>query len=50
VPATDPQIAKVYSGQCTKLEWPYAQNIPKVDGIEGECGFYEGEGPAVLNK
>lgn len=50
VPATDPQIAKVYSGQCTKLEWPYAQNIPKVDGIEGECGYYEGEGPATLNK
>jgi len=48
VPATDPQIVKVYSGQCTKLEWPYNINIPKVDGIEGECGFYEGSGPAVL--
>ena len=48
VPATDPQIVKVYSGQCTKLEFPYNINIPKVDGIEGECGFYEGSGPAVL--
>jgi hypothetical protein len=50
VPATDPNIVKVYSGQCTKLEWPYNINIPKVDGIEGECGYYEGEGPATLNK
>jgi hypothetical protein len=48
VVATDPQIAKVYSGQCTKLEYPYNINIPKVDGIEGECGFYEGAGPAIL--
>ena len=48
VVATDPQIAKVYSGQCTKLEYPYNINIPKVDGIEGECGFYEGSGPAIL--
>jgi hypothetical protein len=48
VPSTDPNIAKVYSGQCTKLEWPYAINIPKVEGIEGECGFYEGDGPAIL--
>jgi len=49
VPATDPQISKVYMGQCTKLEWPYAQNIPKeAGGIEGECGFYEGSGPATL--
>ena len=48
VSATDPQIAKVYSGQCTKLEWPYNINIPKVDGIEGECGYYEGAGPAIL--
>ena len=47
-PATDPQIVKVYSGQCTKLEWPYNINIPKVDGIEGECGYYEGSGPAIL--
>lgn len=52
VPATDPQIAKVYKGQCTKLEWPYNINIPKdeLDGIEGECGYYEGPGPATLNK
>jgi hypothetical protein len=48
VVATDPNISKVYSGQCTKLEFPYNINIPKVDGIEGECGFYEGSGPAVL--
>jgi len=48
VVATDPNIVKVYSGQCTKLEWPYNINIPKVDGIEGECGFYEGAGPAIL--
>lgn len=50
VPATDPIISKVYSGQCHKLEWPYAINIPKVDGIEGECGYYEGPGPATLSK
>lgn len=49
VPATDPNIVKVYVGQCHKLEWPYAINIPKGDGgIEGECGYYEGPGPAVL--
>jgi len=24
-----------------KIEWPYAVNIPKEDGIEGECGFFE---------
>ena len=40
--AKDPEISKVYMGQCLKLEWPYNINIPKVDGIEGECGFYEG--------
>jgi hypothetical protein len=52
VPATDPNIAKVYKGQCTKLEWPYNINIPKdeLHGIEGECGYYEGPGPATLNK
>jgi hypothetical protein len=50
VPATDPVIAKAYMGQCTKLEWPYAINIPKENGIEGECGYYEGPGPATLNK
>ena len=50
VPATDPIISKVYVGQCHKLEWPYAINIPKVDGIEGECGYYEGSGPATLSK
>ncbi len=48
VKASDPNIAKAYMGQCHKLEWPYAINIPVVDGIEGECGFYEGSGPAVL--
>lgn len=48
VKATDPQIARAYMGQCTKLEWPYTINIPKEDGIEGECGYYEGPGPAVL--
>jgi hypothetical protein len=46
--ALDPEISKVYSGACTKLEWPYNINIPKVDGIEGECGFYEGPGPAIM--
>jgi hypothetical protein len=35
-------------GQCHKLEWPYAMNIPKDNGIEGECGYYEGPGPATL--
>jgi hypothetical protein len=35
-------------GQCHKLEWPYAINIPSEDGIEGECGYYEGSGPATL--
>jgi hypothetical protein len=47
--ALDPEISKVYKGQCRKLEWPYAVNIPKdeLDGIEGECGYYEGPGPAV---
>ncbi|MGE5188847.1 MAG: hypothetical protein ACM3NF_02195 [Gemmatimonadota bacterium] len=44
--ATDPQIAQAYMGQCLKIEWPYAINIPKEHGIEGECGFYEGPGPA----
>jgi hypothetical protein len=48
VPATDPQITKVYAGQCTKLEYPYAVNIPRENGIEGECGFYEGAGPAMV--
>lgn len=46
--ALDPEISKAYMGQCMKLEWPYAINIPKVDGIEGECGYYEGPGPAVM--
>lgn len=46
--AKDPEISKAYMGQCLKLEWPYNINIPKVDGIEGECGFYEGPGPAVM--
>jgi hypothetical protein len=44
----DPVISKAYMGQCVKLEWPYAINIPKENGIEGECGFYEGPGPAVM--
>ena len=44
--ATDPQIARAYMGQCLKLEWPYAINIPNQHGIEGECGYYEGPGPA----
>ncbi|MBI5419460.1 MAG: hypothetical protein HZA60_05170 [Deltaproteobacteria bacterium] len=48
--ATDPQTSKAYMGQCMKLEWPYNMNIPKVDGIEGECGYYEGSGPATLQK
>ncbi len=50
--ATDPQIAKAYMGQCNKLEWPYVINIPKyeLDGIQGECGYYEGAGPATLQK
>jgi hypothetical protein len=39
--ALDPEISKVYSGACTKLEWPYNINIPKDDGIEGECGYFE---------
>lgn len=46
VKATDPIIAQAYMGQCTKLEWPYAINIPKSEGIHGECGYYEGSGPA----
>jgi hypothetical protein len=46
--AKDPEISKAYMGQCLKLEWPYNINIPLEDGIEGECGFYEGSGPAVL--
>ena len=41
VKALDPETSKVYIGQCAKLEWPYNINIPKVDGIEGECGFFE---------
>jgi hypothetical protein len=48
VKATDPSIARAYIGNCQKLDYPYAINIPKDDGIEGECGFYEGQGPAVL--
>lgn len=48
VPATDPQIVKAYAGQCVKIEWPYTVNIPRVDGIEGECGFYEGSEPAMV--
>lgn len=39
-PALDPQISAAYIGQCMKLEYPFAVNIPK-DGIEGECGYYE---------
>ena len=46
--ATDPNLARAYMGQCHKLEWPYAINIPKDNGIEGECGYYEGSGPATL--
>jgi hypothetical protein len=46
VKATDPNIALAYMGQCNKLEWPYAINIPKTEGIHGECGYYEGPGPA----
>ncbi|MGZ8428205.1 MAG: hypothetical protein ACXWWV_07265 [Candidatus Deferrimicrobiaceae bacterium] len=45
--ALDPEISKAYMGACMKLEWPYNINIPKDDGIEGECGFYEGPGPAT---
>ena len=48
VPATDPNIVKAYAGQCHKLEWPYAINIPRENGIEGECGYYEGAGPAMV--
>ena len=48
VPATDPQIVKAYAGQCVKIEWPYTVNIPRVDGIEGECGYYEGTEPAMV--
>jgi hypothetical protein len=35
--ALDPVTSKVYMGQCVKLEWPYAINIPhyELDGIEG---------------
>jgi hypothetical protein len=39
--ALDPEISKVYMGACLKLEWPYNINIPKDDGIEGECGYFE---------
>jgi hypothetical protein len=48
VSATDPQIAKAYAGQCVKLEWPYTVNIPRENGIEGECGHYDGKGPAMV--
>ncbi len=48
VPATDPQIARAYAGQCVKIEWPYTVNIPRENGIEGECGFYEGSAPAMV--
>jgi hypothetical protein len=50
--ALDPITSKVYMGQCLKLEWPYAINLPhyELDGIEGECGYYEGGGPATLQK
>jgi len=50
VAATDPYIVKAYAGQCTKLEWPYAVNIPRQDGIEGECGYFEGSEPAMVAK
>lgn len=48
--ALDPEISKVYMGQCMKLEWPYAINLPKyeLEGIEGECGYYEGSEPPTL--
>jgi hypothetical protein len=48
VPATDPYIVRAYAGQCIKLEWPYAVNIPRENGIEGECGYYEGTEPAMV--
>jgi len=36
-------------GQCHKLEWPYAINIPKDNGIEGSA-LLRGARPATLNK
>lgn len=39
--ATDPNIALAYMGACYKIEYPYAINIPKEDGIEGECDYFE---------
>ena len=39
--ATDPNISLVYMGACKKIEYPYEINIPKVDGIEGECDYFE---------
>jgi len=43
-PATDPFIKEAYMGACTKIEAPYWVNIPKEDGIEGECDYFEKKG------
>jgi len=43
-PALDPNVSLAFMGQCMKLEYPYAINIPKDDGIEGECGYFEKNG------
>jgi hypothetical protein len=47
---TDPQVVKAYAGQCTKIEWPYVVNIPRVNGIEGVCEYYEGSAPAMVEQ
>jgi len=39
-PALDPIIRKAYLGQCTKIEWPYAINIP-LTGVPTECDYFE---------
>ena len=45
VPATDPQIVKVYSGQCMKLEWPYAKTSRRSTGSKGSAATMKGPGP-----
>ncbi|HEU5393889.1 MAG TPA: hypothetical protein VFV36_03725 [Candidatus Methylomirabilis sp.] len=39
-PALDPFIQQAYVGQCMKIEWPYALNIPKT-GVPTQCDYHE---------
>jgi len=39
-PALDPVIRKAYLGQCLKIEWPYAVNIP-LNGVPATCDYFE---------